>query len=74
MRGRASIASTRRGAAFPRGRDGILRLAGAAPRSAALLAYLRVVAALPENGTALRCYPGSPLLAAGLLGETTGWC
>ena len=49
--------------------SGILRLAGAAPRSAALAAYLRVVAALPENGTALLCYPGSPLLAAGLLGE-----
>lgn len=49
--------------------DGIARLAGAAPRSAALAAYLRVVAAIPENAVALRCYPGSPLLAAGLLGE-----
>ena len=49
--------------------NGILRLAEAAPRSAALAAYLRLVAALPENDAALRAYPGSPLLAAGLLGD-----
>lgn len=49
--------------------SGVFRLAGAARRSAALAAYLRVVAALPENSAALRSYPGSPLLAAGLLGE-----
>jgi 23S rRNA (adenine2030-N6)-methyltransferase len=48
---------------------GIFRLAGAAPRSAALAAYLRLVAALPENLDGLAVYPGSPLIAAGLLGE-----
>jgi 23S rRNA (adenine2030-N6)-methyltransferase len=49
--------------------SGILRLGGAQPRSAVLAAYLRIVAALPENEAALRAYPGSPLLAAGLLGD-----
>jgi 23S rRNA (adenine2030-N6)-methyltransferase len=48
---------------------GILRLTGTEPRSAALAAYLRVVAALPENQSQLQAYPGSPLIAAGLLGE-----
>lgn len=49
---------------------GIQRLAGAAPVNAALAAYLRIVAALPENQLRLRAYPGSPLIAAGLLGDT----
>lgn len=49
--------------------SGIQRLSGAAPRSAALAAYLRIVAALPENQQALRAYPGSPLIAAGLLAD-----
>lgn len=48
---------------------GILRLAEAKPRSAALAAYLRGVAALPANGTAVLACPGSPLVAAGLLRE-----
>jgi len=48
---------------------GILRLSGVEPRSGALAAYLRVVAALPENQEGLQAYPGSPLIAAGLLGE-----
>lgn len=49
--------------------SGIRRLSGADPRSAALAAYLRIVAALPENQQALQAYPGSPLIAAGLLGD-----
>lgn len=49
--------------------SGVLRLADAVPRSPALAAYLRLVAALPENRAALCAYPGSPLLAAGLLGD-----
>lgn len=49
--------------------DGILRLLDAAPRSAALEAYLRIVAALPENHERLRVYPGSPMVAAALLAE-----
>ncbi|MFU8820203.1 MAG: 23S rRNA (adenine(2030)-N(6))-methyltransferase RlmJ [Gammaproteobacteria bacterium] len=48
---------------------GIVRLKGMAPRSAALGAYLRIVAALPENAEGLRAYPGSPLIAASLLRE-----
>jgi 23S rRNA (adenine2030-N6)-methyltransferase len=50
-------------------RGGILRLADVVPASAALHAYLHLVAALPENREALRAYPGSPLIAAGLLGD-----
>lgn len=46
---------------------GILRLAETEPRNAPLAAYLRLVAALPENAAVMRVYPGSPLLAAGLL-------
>ncbi|MFU8895845.1 MAG: 23S rRNA (adenine(2030)-N(6))-methyltransferase RlmJ [Gammaproteobacteria bacterium] len=46
---------------------GILRLVEAAPRSTALATYLQLIAALPENAAVLRAYPGSPLLAAGLL-------
>ena len=49
--------------------SGIERLARAEPKSAALAAYLELVAALPENATALKAYPGSPLFAAGLLGD-----
>lgn len=48
---------------------GILRLSGASPRRAPLATYLEIVAALPENKEHLRAYPGSPLIAAGLLGE-----
>jgi 23S rRNA (adenine2030-N6)-methyltransferase len=48
---------------------GIGRLATVAPGNAALAIYLQVVAALPENAVALSAYPGSPLIAAGLLGE-----
>lgn len=48
---------------------GILRLVDAEPRSPALAAFLRIVAALPENREELQVYPGSPLIAAGLLGE-----
>lgn len=48
---------------------GILRLSAATPRSAALAAYLRCVAALPANGATVLAYPGSPLVAASLLGE-----
>lgn len=49
--------------------SGIMRMIPAAPRSDALAAYLQVIAALPENQVALLAYPGSPLLAAGLLGD-----
>lgn len=49
--------------------SGIQRFARIEPRSAALAAYLRIVAALPENEERLRAYPGSPLIAAGLLGS-----
>lgn len=48
---------------------GIMRLAAITPRSPELANYLRLVAALPENRDALCAYPGSPLLAAGLLGD-----
>jgi 23S rRNA (adenine2030-N6)-methyltransferase len=48
---------------------GILRLAGLRPHNSALALYLRIVAALPENQAGLRAYPGSPLIAAGLLGD-----
>jgi 23S rRNA (adenine2030-N6)-methyltransferase len=48
---------------------GILRLAAIERPGAALAAYLESVAALPENRELLRAYPGSPLIAAGLLGE-----
>lgn len=48
---------------------GILRLADFDPQSPALAAFLRIVAALPENRVELLVYPGSPLIAAGLLGE-----
>jgi 23S rRNA (adenine2030-N6)-methyltransferase len=47
--------------------SGILRLRAMAPDCPALAAYLELVAALPENRGALRTYPGSPLVAAGLL-------
>jgi 23S rRNA (adenine2030-N6)-methyltransferase len=50
-------------------RGGILRLSDLDPETAALHAYLHLVAALPENREALRAYPGSPLIAAGLLGD-----
>lgn len=49
--------------------SGILRLAEIEPRSPALANFLRIVAALPENQAELQVYPGSPLIAAGLLGE-----
>src|SRR6056297_3550771 len=49
-------------------KDGILRLAELAPQHAALAAYLRIVKALEPNRDGLRVYPGSPLIAAGLLG------
>lgn len=48
---------------------GILRFSGTLPGPPALDAYLQIVAALPENAAALRVYPGSPLVAAALLGE-----
>lgn len=48
--------------------EGILRLADLAPRSAALAAYLRIIDGLEQNSDGLRVYPGSPLVAAGLLG------
>jgi 23S rRNA (adenine2030-N6)-methyltransferase len=48
---------------------GILRFAGLQPRNGVLAAYIHVVAALPENQDRLRAYPGSPLIAAGLLGD-----
>jgi len=48
---------------------GIMRMIPVAPQSDALAAYLEVIAALPENQAALLAYPGSPLLAAGLLGD-----
>lgn len=48
---------------------GIVRLQNLQPRSAALGTYLRLVAALPANAERLRAYPGSPLIAAGLLRE-----
>lgn len=48
--------------------EGIVRLADITPRSAALAAYLRVIDGLEQNGEGLRVYPGSPLIAAGLLG------
>lgn len=47
---------------------GIRRLQGLAPASPALAAYLRLVRALPGNEDGIRCYPGSPLVAASLLG------
>lgn len=47
---------------------GILRLQALAPAAPALAAYLRLVAALPGNEAGLKVYPGSPLVAAGLLG------
>jgi 23S rRNA (adenine2030-N6)-methyltransferase len=47
---------------------GILRLARGRPKSAALAAYLRAVAAMPGNEEELKVYPGSPALAAQLLG------
>lgn len=47
---------------------GILRLQGLAPAAPALAAYLQLVRALPGNETGVRAYPGSPLVAAGLLG------
>jgi len=49
-------------------KDGILRLAEIAPQHAALAAYLQIVKALEPNRDGLRVYPGSPLIAAGLLG------
>src|SRR6056297_3166313 len=49
-------------------KDGILRLAELAPQHAALAAYLQIVKALEPNRDGLRVYPGSPLIAAGLLG------
>lgn len=48
---------------------GIERLAKTEPECAALAAYLELVAALPENAAELRAYPGSPLIAAGMLGD-----
>jgi 23S rRNA (adenine2030-N6)-methyltransferase len=48
---------------------GILKLAAVEPRGAALVTYLRLIAELPENREALRAYPGSPLIAAGLLDD-----
>lgn len=46
---------------------GVRRLSTITPRSPALAAYLGLVSALPENATTFCAYPGSPLLAAGLL-------
>jgi 23S rRNA (adenine2030-N6)-methyltransferase len=48
---------------------GIVRLSGSARYTGTLAAYLRIVASLPENKDRLQAYPGSPLIAAGLLGE-----
>jgi 23S rRNA (adenine2030-N6)-methyltransferase len=48
--------------------QGILRLARSRPKSTALAAYLRAVTAMPGNEEDLRVYPGSPALAAQLLG------
>ena len=48
---------------------GILRLRVVEPASPALATYLLAVAELPENREALVGYPGSPLLAGGVLGE-----
>jgi 23S rRNA (adenine2030-N6)-methyltransferase len=48
---------------------GIGLLAGLQPGGDALAAYLGLVAALPENRDGLLVYPGSPMIAAGLLGE-----
>jgi 23S rRNA (adenine2030-N6)-methyltransferase len=49
--------------------DGIMRLAGLQPASPALAAYLDLVRGLPGNEQGLKVYPGSPLVAARLLGE-----
>ncbi len=49
--------------------DGIMRLAGLQPASPALAAYLGLVRGLPGNEQGLKVYPGSPLVAARLLGE-----
>ena len=49
--------------------DGILRLAQLQPASPALAAYLELVRGLPGNEQGIRVYPGSPLVAARLLGE-----
>jgi len=49
--------------------DGILRLAGLQPASPALAEYLGLVRGLPGNEQGLKVYPGSPLVAARLLGE-----
>ena len=48
--------------------NGILRLRDSTPATAALAAYLELVRGLPGNERALAVYPGSPLVAAGLLG------
>ncbi|MGD9388000.1 MAG: 23S rRNA (adenine(2030)-N(6))-methyltransferase RlmJ [Gammaproteobacteria bacterium] len=47
---------------------GILRCRELAPASSALAAYLRLVRGLPGNEGGFNSYPGSPLVAAGLLG------
>lgn len=47
---------------------GILRFRDAVPASPALAAYLRLVRELPGNERGFLAYPGSPLVAAGLLG------
>jgi 23S rRNA (adenine2030-N6)-methyltransferase len=48
---------------------GIFRLRVVEPASPALASYLLAVAELPENRDALVAYPGSPLLAGGILGD-----
>ncbi|NHA13504.1 23S rRNA (adenine(2030)-N(6))-methyltransferase RlmJ [Thioalkalivibrio sp. XN279] len=48
--------------------DGILRLARLQPASPALATYLDLVRGLPGNEQGIRIYPGSPLVAARLLG------
>ena len=47
---------------------GILRCRKLAPASPPLAAYLRLVRGLPGNEGGFSSYPGSPLVAAGLLG------
>lgn len=66
-RGRYDLAS-RDGAAEAAG--GILRLAAQAPAApAAIGRYLAIVRQFNESAAPLRCYPGSPLIAAALLRE-----
>jgi 23S rRNA (adenine2030-N6)-methyltransferase len=48
---------------------GLERLVDVSPACDGLLRYVTIVAALPENHAGLVACPGSPLVAAGLLGE-----